>query len=56
MVDPTSDLGEEPEDPPDCATCGDAIVADPSHVVETWVEDGSVAMRHFCSEDCRQSF
>jgi len=58
MVDPTSDLGEDvdPEDAPDCATCGDSIVASTDHVVVTRVEDGSVASRHFCDEDCRAEY
>lgn len=55
MVDPTSDLAEDPEDPPTCETCGDEIVADPEHVVESWVEDGTVQTRHFCSEACQSS-
>ncbi|WP_460922264.1 DUF7576 family protein [Salinarchaeum chitinilyticum] len=58
MVDPTSDLGEDvtAENAPTCATCGDPIVQDPEHVVETWVEDGSVQSRHFCGQDCRAEF
>lgn len=58
MVDPTSDLGEDvdPEEASTCATCGDSIVEDPDHVVETWVEDGTVASRHFCDETCRDAF
>lgn len=55
MVDPTSDLGEDPDDAPACESCGEEIVADPEHVVVSWVEDGSVQTRHFCSESCRES-
>ena len=54
MVDPTSDLGEDvsEEDAPECAQCGDPIVADPNHRVRTSVEDGAVEHRHFCGDDC----
>ena len=54
MVDPTSDLGEDvsEEDAPECAQCGDPIVADTDHRVRTTVEDGTVDHRHFCSDDC----
>jgi endogenous inhibitor of DNA gyrase (YacG/DUF329 family) len=55
MVDPTSDLGEDvdEESAPRCATCGDAIVREPTHRVVTWIEDGSVHHRHFCSDECK---
>lgn len=55
MVDPTSDLGEDVSEAeaPRCATCGDPIMADPSHRVVTWIEDGEVQHAHFCCEDCR---
>ncbi|KAB1196418.1 MULTISPECIES: hypothetical protein [Haloferax] len=56
MVDPTSDLGEnvDPDDAPQCATCGEAIVNVPTHHVVTWVDgDGAVQYRHFCNDDCR---
>jgi len=57
MVDTTSDLGEDvdPEDAPTCETCGEPIVEDPSHAVETWIEDGSVRSRHYCSEECQRA-
>jgi len=54
MVDPTS--SPRSEEAPACETCGDPIVEDPDHVVETWVDEGSVASRHFCSEGCRDEF
>jgi hypothetical protein len=53
MEDPTSDVGEvDPEDAPECIVCEDRIVNSPSHRVLTWVEDGSVEHRHFCSDAC----
>jgi len=57
MVDPTSDVGDvDPEEAPQCTTCGDRIVEDPDHRVVTWVEDGSAEQRHFCDEDCRDEW
>lgn len=58
MTDPTSDLCEDvdPEDAPECAACGDPIVENPDHVVETWVEDGSVESLHFCDPDCKAEY
>jgi endogenous inhibitor of DNA gyrase (YacG/DUF329 family) len=57
MVDPTSDLGEDVDesDAPTCANCGDPIVQSATHRVVTWVEDGAVRHRHFCSDDCRDA-
>ncbi|MUV56433.1 hypothetical protein [Halogeometricum sp. CBA1124] len=58
MVDPTSDLGADVDesDAPTCATCGDPIVQSATHRVVTWIEDGSVRHRHFCSDDCRDAY
>ncbi|KTG10392.1 hypothetical protein AUR64_12555 [Haloprofundus marisrubri] len=58
MVDPTSSLGDDvdEENAPECATCGEKIVQSPTHRVVTWVEDGTVQHRHFCSDDCRESY
>jgi len=55
MVDPTSDLGEDvsEEEAPTCAVCGDAIVQENTHRVITWIDDGEVRTRHFCTDDCR---
>lgn len=54
MVDPTSDVGERDEgDAPSCAVCGSKIVNDPDHVVVTWIEDGDIRHRDFCSAECR---
>jgi endogenous inhibitor of DNA gyrase (YacG/DUF329 family) len=55
MVDPTSDLGADVDeaDAPECATCGTKIVQSPTHRVVTWIEDGRVWHRHFCSDDCK---
>ncbi|QSG03729.1 Metal-binding protein [Natranaeroarchaeum sulfidigenes] len=54
MVDPTSDLEEDvsEDDAPRCVVCDEPIVEDPAHRVRTWVEDGAVEHRHFCSESC----
>lgn len=58
MVDPTSDVGEgvTEETAPECATCGDPIVNEPTHRVDTWIEDGDVHHRHFCSAECEAAF
>jgi endogenous inhibitor of DNA gyrase (YacG/DUF329 family) len=58
MVDPTSDLGEDvdEENAPTCDACGTAIVSDPGHRTVTWIEDGRVRHRHFCSDDCRDEW
>ena len=55
MVDPTSDLDEDVDESnaPRCAICDDPIDRDPAHSVVTWVEEGQVRHRHFCSQDCR---
>jgi hypothetical protein len=58
MVEPTSDLGEDvdEDDAPECAACETKIVQSPTHRVVTWVEDGDVQHRHFCSDDCRAAY
>ncbi|RLM59479.1 hypothetical protein DVK02_01675 [Halobellus sp. Atlit-31R] len=58
MVDPTSDLGEDVDesDAPTCATCGETIVRSPTHRVVTWVDDGQVRERHFCSDECKTAY
>lgn len=58
MVDPTSDHNEDvsPEDAPECATCGKAVVDEPNHRVITWVDDGEVQAAHFCDDDCRMDW
>ncbi|MFB6090758.1 MAG: hypothetical protein ABEJ97_06825 [Halobellus sp.] len=58
MVDPTSDLGEDVDeaDAPECATCGAKIIQSPTHRVVTWVEEGGVESRHFCSPECKAEF
>jgi hypothetical protein len=58
MVDPTSDLGEDvdEDDAPTCETCGKKLVTEPEHRVVSWVEDGSVQHRHFCSDECEASW
>jgi len=59
MVDPTSEVGEvEPTDAPACAVCGERIggaEADTRRVV-TWVEDGRVHTRQFCTDSCRDAW
>ena len=57
MVDPISDVGSIDEDEaPSCEVCGETIVEDPDHRVVTWVENGIVQHRHFCSDACRDSW
>jgi hypothetical protein len=58
MVDPTSDLDEDVDESsaPSCAACGEALVRDPNHRVVTWVADGQIHVRHFCSADCRAAW
>ena len=57
MVDPTSDVGRVDEsDAPSCVVCGEVIVEDPDHRVVTWVEDGEVHVRDFCSAECRETW
>ncbi|MFA1610573.1 DUF7576 family protein [Halobellus rubicundus] len=58
MVDPTSELGEDVDeaDAPECAACGEKIIQSPTHRVVTWVEDGRVASRHFCSPECKAEY
>lgn len=58
MVDPTSDLGEDvtEADAPRCATCGDAVVQEPTHRVITWIDDGTVRTVHFCDDECRMAW
>jgi len=54
MVDPTSDVGHVDEsEAPTCVVCGERIVEDPDHRVVTWIEDGRIEMRDFCSDECR---
>jgi hypothetical protein len=54
MVDPTSDHAEDVDEAeaPDCAVCGEPIVASPDHRVRTRIEDGAVRTEHFCDGDC----
>ena len=58
MVDPTSDLGEDvdEDDAPSCATCGEKIIQSPTHRIVTWVDDGRVQHRHFCSDECKAEY
>jgi hypothetical protein len=58
MVDPTSDLDEDVDESnaPRCEVCGEPIVRDPDHHVVTWVDDGEVRHRHFCSDECREAW
>lgn len=58
MVDPTSELGEDVDesDARECANCGEKILQSPTHRVVTWVEDGEVRHRHFCSDGCRAAY
>lgn len=58
MVDPTSDVAEgvTEETAPECATCGDPIVREPTHRVVTRIVDGEVRHRHFCDESCEAAF
>jgi hypothetical protein len=58
MVDPTSDLAEDvdEEDAPRCATCGTPVLYDPGHRTVSWVADGRVRHRHFCSEAHREEW
>jgi hypothetical protein len=58
MVDPTSDLDEDVDESnaPACAGCGTKLVRDPNHHVVTWVADGQIQVRHFCSTDCRETW
>jgi hypothetical protein len=56
MVDPTSDLGEEDEaSAPRCASCGEPAFGAGRRTV-TWVDEGTVERRHFCSEACREGW
>lgn len=58
MVDPTSDHEEnvDPEDAPDCTVCDESIVQSVEHRVVTWIDDGDVAVAHFCSTECRDTW
>lgn len=58
MVDPTSDLGEDVDESnaPECASCGEKIVQQPTHRVLTWIEERHVQYRHFCSDACRAEY
>ncbi|SFL16316.1 hypothetical protein SAMN04487950_2817 [Halogranum rubrum] len=58
MVDPTSDLGEDVDEStaPECTICGEKIVQSPTHRIVTTIEDGLVAYRHFCSDECRDEW
>lgn len=55
MVDPTSSLGEDVDEDtaPECATCREKIIDSPTHRVVSYVEDGAVHHRHFCSDACK---
>jgi hypothetical protein len=55
-MDPTSDVGEDTERAPTCASCGERISNEPTHRVLTSVEDGAVAIDHFCDEACLAAF
>jgi len=58
MVDPTSELEEDvsEEEAPACSACGDVIVREYTHSVVTWVKEGTVETRHFCSDGCRDTW
>ena len=57
MIDPTSDVGHVDEsEAPTCVVCGQRIVRDPNHRVVTWIEDGEVQVRDFCSDECREAW
>jgi hypothetical protein len=58
MVDPTSDLDEDVDESnaPGCAVCGTKLIRDPDHRVVTWVDNGAVQVRHFCSDACREAW
>lgn len=57
MIDPTSDVGHVDEsEAPTCVVCGARIVMDPDHRVVTWIEDGEVQVRDFCSDGCRDDW
>lgn len=54
MDDVTSDVGEvDPDDAPECATCGTRIVESADHRVVAWIADGEARRRHFCEPACR---
>lgn len=44
------------DEEPTCATCGDPVDGQQGRRVRTWIEDGSVEYRHFCSDDCHEAF
>jgi len=57
MIDPTSDVGHVDEsEAPECLVCGELIVEDPDHRVVTWIEEGEIQVRDFCSDTCRDSW
>ena len=58
MIDPTSDVGrvEDESSAPTCVVCGARIVEDPDHRVVTWVEDGEMQLRDFCSPEHRDEW
>ncbi|MWV64379.1 hypothetical protein GRS48_06015 [Halorubrum sp. JWXQ-INN 858] len=57
MVDPTSDLEADvdEESAPRCVACGEPAFGAGRRTV-TWVADGRVASRHFCTDDCRAAW
>ena len=57
MIDPTSDVGRIDEsEAPTCVVCGAVIVEDPDHRVVTWIDDGEIWTRDFCSDGCRDEW
>ena len=58
MVDPTSDLDEDVDESnaPACAVCETKLIRDPNHHVVTWIDEGQIQVRHFCSPECREAW
>ena len=44
---------DEPEQFQTTMREGEKLIRDPDHRVVTWVADGQIEVRHFCSADCR---
>lgn len=44
------------DEEPTCATCGEPVAGRETRRVRTWIEDGSVEYRHFCSDACRDEY
>ena len=44
------------EDSPACRQCGQPVASSTDYRVVTAVEDGETVYKHFCSDDCLESW